>query len=392
MMGARRLIASARGLAVLLAVLSALLAGCSRDDGRSVRFYDEDFPQKLSEWRLFSGPPAHLVSNDGVLPYDLNTALFTDYALKYRTVWVPKGKSAAFQESGPLELPVGSILSKTFFYRRSDMRDQRKSSPQIPPLPATLAGRDRAPLTAEQRLLLETRLMVHTSSGWVALPYVWNADQTEATLRVAGEQISMDWTDPQARPVKFDYFVPNQDQCAGCHVFQVKFEKSLRPIGPIALNLNKDYPYAGGKANQLRRWTEAGYITGTPPTFGKKLAVDFDPKSGSVDERARAYLHVQCAHCHASTGPASTSGLLLTVFEANKTKLGFCKTPVAAGRGSGGLRFDIVPGRPDQSILHFRMDSLEPDIMMPELGRSLKHNEGVDLIHQWISTLPGNCT
>ena len=72
-------------------------------------------------------------------------------------------------------------------------------------------------------------------------------------------------------------------------------------------------------------------------------------------------------------------------------RLGVCKPPIAAGRGSGGLYYDIVPGRPAQSILLFRMKATAPDIMMPELGRALIHERGVQLIAQWIEEIPGSC-
>ena len=59
--------------------------------------------------------------------------------------------------------------------------------------------------------------------------------------------------------------------------------------------------------------------------------------------------------------------------------------------GTGDRRYDIVPGAPDQSILLFRMDNVEPDQMMPEVGRSTIHTEGIALIRAWIESLPGDC-
>ena len=67
--------------------------------------------------------------------------------------------------------------------------------------------------------------------------------------------------------------------------------------------------------------------------------------------------------------------------------LGLYKKPVATGRGSGGLKYSIVPGKPDESILLHRMDSLDPGVMMPESGRKLSHSEGVALINDWIISL-----
>jgi hypothetical protein len=70
---------------------------------------------------------------------------------------------------------------------------------------------------------------------------------------------------------------------------------------------------------------------------------------------------------------------------------GVCKTPVAAGQGSGDRRYDIVPGKPDASILLYRMESTDPAKMMPELGRSVADREGAVLIRQWIREMRGAC-
>ncbi len=73
------------------------------------------------------------------------------------------------------------------------------------------------------------------------------------------------------------------------------------------------------------------------------------------------------------------------------TNYGICKQPVAAGSGSGGLKNDIVPGDADASITAYRMNSNEPDVRMPEIGRSLVHDEGVALIREWINSMSGGC-
>jgi hypothetical protein len=71
--------------------------------------------------------------------------------------------------------------------------------------------------------------------------------------------------------------------------------------------------------------------------------------------------------------------------------LGICKPPVAAGRGTGDHKFDIIPGKPEDSIMPFRLNSAETGQMMPELGRSSIHQEGVQLIKDWIAAMPGQC-
>ena len=109
-----------------------------------------------------------------------------------------------------------------------------------------------------------------------------------------------------------------------------------------------------------------------------------NPKDGSINQRARAWLDINCAHCHGRGRPAESSGLFLEYEEKNQTAIGIFKTPVAAGRGSGGRKYNIVPGHPEKSIIEFRINSNDPGIMMPELSRKLIHKEGLELIQTWI--------
>ena len=123
------------------------------------------------------------------------------------------------------------------------------------------------------------------------------------------------------------------------------------------------------------------------PADAPKLPVWDDPATGTLDARARAWLEINCAHCHNPEGPARNSGLDLTAAQRNPTAFGIFKPPVAAGRGSGGREFDIVPGQPDRSILVYRIASTDAGIMMPELGKRLVHEEGLALVRQWIAAM-----
>jgi uncharacterized repeat protein (TIGR03806 family) len=238
--------------------------------------------------------------------------------------------------------------------------------------------------------LLETRLLINTASGWVAIPYVWNAEQTEATLALAGDVLSLELvSDEGGQP--FAYLVPDTNQCAGCHALE-HHSQTIEPIGIRARHLNKTYSYASGNENQLVHWQKAGLLAGAPePAQAPRNARWDDANDDDIEARARAYLDVNCGHCHRPRGAASTSGLLLHAQETDRVKLGACKIPIATGRGSGDALFDIVPGAPDQSILLHRMLSTEADVAMPELGRSLVHAEGVALIRDWIASLRGGC-
>jgi hypothetical protein len=113
----------------------------------------------------------------------------------------------------------------------------------------------------------------------------------------------------------------------------------------------------------------------------------YEEEGELVAARARAWLEINCAHCHRADGPAKTSGLHLLASITDVSKLGVGKAPVAAGKGSGGLLYSIVPGKPEESILQFRIESTHPGIMMPELGRTIVDEEGVKLVRQWISEM-----
>jgi uncharacterized repeat protein (TIGR03806 family) len=319
------------------------------------------YAEKLSEWQFFTGSLAELKPAADVHPYELRTPLFSDYAQKMRFLRLPAGQKAVYNDKEVFDFPVGTVLIKNFYYS-NDFRKPEKG-----------------------RRLLETRLLVHEAEGWENLVYVWNEAQTEAFLDLAGDSKQVAWIDEKGKKQKLDYLIPNKNQCKGCH----NFKEKVRPIGPSARQLNSDFQYADGSKNQLQYLKDKGLLQDLPEDKSKipSIAVWNDPQSGSLDARARAWLDINCAHCHRAEGPGSTSGLFLTIHEQNAAALGVLKTPVAAGRGSGGLRFDIEPGKPEKSILVHRMQSLDPGVMMPEIARKLVHKEGLELIKAWIKEM-----
>jgi hypothetical protein len=160
------------------------------------------------------------------------------------------------------------------------------------------------------------------------------------------------------------------------------------PIGPKARLLNHDFEYKDGKTNQLKKWTSLNMIKDLPDLTTLPHTSDYDdPTDGSMDERARAWIDINCAHCHRLGAPGETSGLFLNIEETDPKRLGVFKPPVAAGRGSGHRLHTIVPGEPKKSIMIYRMESIDPGIMMPELGRRLVHKEGVELVRKWIKEM-----
>ncbi|MEG3789916.1 SO2930 family diheme c-type cytochrome [Lysobacter sp. CCNWLW3] len=373
------------GLSLLL--LSGL-AACDRAPA-PVRFHAQGQPALLSEWGVLQVADRRLRLNQGVVPYELNTPLFSDYAHKLRTVWMPEGTSARYKADGAFEFPVGTVVSKTFYYPRvpgqaADSEVVARSNS------ADGEFRDGALDLAKVRLI-ETRLLVRRQEGWIALPYVWNAEQTEAKLMRGGELVALSLQAADGSRESATYQVPDQNQCGGCHGTDIK-SKALQPIGLKARHLNREFDYAGGRANQLAHWQRLNYLSELPAQADLPHAADWRASArASLDARARAYLDINCGHCHSPKGPGNTSGLWLDAATDEPLRLGRCKLPIAAGKGTGDRRHDIVPGDPDASILVYRMDSDDPSAMMPEVGRSVVHREGVTLIREWIAAQQGDC-
>ncbi len=292
-------------------------------------------------------------SAEGVTPYELINPLFSDHAEKHRFVFVPPGEAAAYHTTDVFAFPVGTVLVKSFAFA-PDMR---------------------AP--DEGAYLVETRLLILREAGWAAYPYIWNDAQTEAVYSPVGGRIEIKTISPAGEAVTLRYGVPNQNQCKTCH----QSAEGIAPIGPKARHLALNGP----RGNQLERWARAGILTGLPDEVPAEAAA-FDPRQ-PLNARARAWLEINCAHCHKADGSASNSGLWLTADEMSSSRLGIRKRPVAAGRGSGGYVQVIVPGEPDASILMHRMAAVEPGVAMPELGQTLPDPDGLALIRDWIAAM-----
>lgn len=305
---------------------------------------------KLSDYGFFEGRLSDLHPAERVMPYDINTPLFSDYALKKRFIFLSEGKYITYRPHEVLDFPEGAVLIKNFYY-------------------------DDAQLGAGEGKIVETRLLIREKEGWKALPYLWNEEQTDAYLEITGRQVPMQLVNYGA----ISYSVPNMLQCKSCH----DKNGQITPIGPSARQLNRVYP--GENENQLQKFISSGWLKAAPAQDQWPKLVQWEDTSAALEGRARAYLEINCGHCHQKNGPAKNSGLDLNTNASEPLAMGIFKAPVAAGKGSGGHKFDIVPGNPEESILIYRMESTDPATMMPELGRSIVHKEGVQLIREWIA-------
>ncbi|WP_373473499.1 SO2930 family diheme c-type cytochrome [Sphingorhabdus lacus] len=302
-----------------------------------------NYPATLSAYGFFDGA-ANRPSRQ-LIPYQLRTPLFSDYAEKQRFIYLPEGARLTSDQAGKFEFPVGAALIKSFGY----------------------------PDKSGALRILETRVLLHQQDGWVALPYIWRDDGGDADLRVGGKRMAVD-VELQGTPTTISYAVPNKNQCKQCH----SSDASIVPIGPIWQNM--EFPRQGDR-EKLLQWM---------PQLAKMAAWGKwdDLEGGTLNERARHYLKVNCGHCHAPKGSASNSGLFLDGSAGDAAAYGIGKRPVAAGRASGDFDFVIEAGRPDRSILIYRMKSTDPGIAMPELGRATAHAEGVKLLEDWVAAMP----
>ena len=373
-------------------------------------------PVWLSDWGLFSDI-RNQVPKEGVIPFEVTSPLFTDYALKRRFVTLTKGGQIEyFNDTTRWESPVGTIYVKTFAY------------------PPNLDD----PETDGLEQLIETRLLVHVAaeddrlscrgaeSCWQVHVYVYNEEMTDAVCQSGGVTVSVEYTDRRCsedqapceededcagfasgetcEPVQEavpEYGVPSNGACRRCHGAD-----NTRTLGPSAGMFNRGNDYGGVLVeNQIDQLYELEMLAPEPPpeeartTYSDPLALTTECQTPECfHEAARSYLDSNCAHCHATDGEASSAGLRLDYAsmdptnptEADFRSWGVCKVPTSAGNvaNCGDGKVDIVPGDPDKSIFLCRIQSATPGEMMAPLGRSLADEQGYEVIRQWIIDLP----
>ena len=213
----------------------------------------EGTPESLGEWSQLDARDGELVMLDGVTPYGLNSALFTDYAHKLRTVWMPDGAAAAMSDpDATFDFPVGTVITKTFYYPEPDGTAE-----------VLLTESDDSALAAPLQLadvrLIETRVLVHRDDGWHAFPYVWDDEESEATLQRTGDVVPLAAMSDDGTETPLTYVVPDVNQCASCHAVN-HTTGAIEPIGPKARHLNRAVDYGDGPESQLDHWQNSGLL------------------------------------------------------------------------------------------------------------------------------------
>ena len=353
---------------------SSTEAGAPRSDGGSdsdggVTPAPEGSPyQSLAEWHLFKDAKAQ-TPEDRVVPYGVIAQLFSDYAYKRRFIYVPEGKRIGYSPTEKWSFPVGTILVKTFSYLAD--------------------GKD--PKNGER--LLETRLLIHEASGWAPHTYVWNEAQTVATLTSGGDTIDSQVVTSSGDRVTNSYMVPSENDCRTCHGRLGHTDT----LGGRTRQLDRDGDYGSGPENQIDHLAKLGLLDTAPEPPASRVHLVDPFGTAPISERARSYLDGNCAHCHQpGTSAGSASGFWVDYPSTDPAVIqnahwGLCKQPTAASGSTCGLRFDIVPAKPNESIIVCRMESTSARARMPPIGRNLVHTEGVALLSEWITGMPPGC-
>lgn len=315
-----------------MTALAALLHSC-REDGLTPIANSVALPTNLSSYNIFEGEPSLLAPANGYHLYELATELFTDHAEKQRLIKVPPGTSVLPNGDGLPDFPDGTILIKTFFYYR-DKRDPTRG-----------------------KQLIETRVEIKSGPRWNVGTYYWNDEQTDAMLIRTGINKTVNWINERGTGEVISYHIPSERECSTCHHDAGK----IIPIGPKLRNLNTDVVRKGETLNQLHYLYTIGVLNADIDTGMITGLPKWKDQSYSIDQRARAYLDVNCAHCHSVNGIAGDTNLTLN-FESSfsATRIGNHKRSIISRMENG---------------------------TMPRIGTTVIHDEGLELIRAYINSL-----
>ncbi len=305
----------------------------------SVTAAADSFPQLLSETGCVD-PVDPTQPASGLIPYNVNSPLWSDGAEKERYLAVPDGKTITINPDADWDLPVGSVTMKTF------------------------AVNGRA---------IETRLfMRHDDGNWAGYTYEWNADGKDATLLPAGKN----------RPVGAQTWAyPSRNQCIQCHS-----KAAGSTLGLETAQLNRDGVYASTnrRANQLATLDHIGLFTAplpAPPQSAPRLAQPAGDES--LEARARGYLHANCAHCHQPNGGGQ--GTMDLRYTKSLLETATCNADNTQGPIGDATKL-IVPGDPQKSLLSVRLHATDAK-RMPPISVSVIDPTGSQLIDDWITSL-----
>lgn len=318
---------------------------------------DGQMPRLLSQTGAFSNTRG-LVPSKGLIPYDLVVPFWSDGAGKLRWAAVPDEK-IKYSPIGEWTFPKGTVFVKTF---------------ELPT--------DGGNPSAKRRL--ETRLLVCDDSGGVyGVVYKWRADNSDADLLGASRTEDIPIKAASGETHSQTWYYPSRPDCLACHN-----AKSGGVLGVKARQMNRTFAYPSGVTdNQLRAWNHAGLFAPAPdeaelaalPTLAAA-----DDSSRTLQDRARSYLDANCAQCHR---PGGTVAYFDARYDTPLAQQELIDGPILIDQGIDKPRV-ISPHDIWRSIVFMRVNTVE-DIKMPPIARETIDQKGVQLLRDWITSLPG---
>jgi uncharacterized repeat protein (TIGR03806 family) len=293
-----------------------------------------EFRPTLSELNLFAGDLSNLEITPYGFEYDLSSKLFTDYASKQRFFVLPSGEKLTYDGEGLPIFPDNSVIVKTFYYNIDD-RD----------------------ISLGQKII-ETRLLIKINGTWESGDYKWNDAQTEAVLDLEGSIVPVTWIDAEGETNNVNYEIPSNTDCFTCH----QSSNSMTPIGPKMRTINFDF----NGSNQIQHLIDNEMLEGITDPSGIGLLPEWDDTSVSLERRARAYMDINCAHCHTAGGFCEEQSALRLNYEIPYEESSISES-----------RFSILA----------RIQNTIPEYGMPLIGRTIVHDEGIEVLIEYINSL-----
>jgi putative heme-binding domain-containing protein len=334
-----------------------------------------DFPRKLSETGLFASVKDHAVA-PGVVPFDVNAGQWADHATAERFLALP-GTSTVKMYDSAVSIP-GGFFSGTVFFPKDGVLARTVSIEME-------RGRP------ESRRRLETQLLHFDGTAWHGYTYAWNDDQTDAVLvPAAGSDRPLTVIDAKAPGGKRQqtWHYPSRAECMTCHN-----PWAGHTLAFTLPQLDREHDYGGARDNQVRALQHAGLIEllhnsddedGDRFHMPPRLTNPQD-QSAKLDDRARSYLHANCAHCHRFGAGGSVD--LELKYDTPLDRMKVLEVRPVQGTFEMPNALILAPGDPYRSVLYYRMAKLGRG-RMPHVGSELVDEQGTRLIHDWIRRLP----
>lgn len=280
-------------------------------------------------------------ADPGLIPFDINSPLWSDGAAKERWMALPDGATIGLTQDGDFLFPIGTILWKQF----------------------SIEGQP-----------VETRALVRHNDGvWAG--YSWEWIGSDATLLPAGKV--------KVLPNGQSYQFPSRAECLRCHTDVKNFS-----LGPELAQLNGDevYPQTNRISNQLATLDNIGIFTNplSTPVEDIPAYAGIEDTHRPLVARVRGYLHSNCSHCH--QGEGVTQAKMDFRASATRAEMQVCnEDPDFGNLGIPGAKI-LLPGNPQASIMRQRHASLDPLVRMPPLATSVVNVPAIADLDEWISS------